>query len=92
MNLRELAKAYRENADRLLREPFKHRFEEVRKAHLLLAIDLELELRKLASSNGGCVSCIHSKPHENAPLDLSARSCELGLRQEDCGKWERIEF
>ena len=92
MNLKELAEAYRRNAEAVIKEPLKYDYRVLKKAYQLLNTDIEEELRKLASSLGGCVSCRYSTPHPSAPLSLMARSCELGLRQETCRKWEKIEF
>jgi len=91
MRLEELAREYRKNAQRILEAPFEYDHREVLKAIRILDLDLEAKLRKLASIYGGCVSCIYSKPCANAPLELTCRECELGLRQEDCGRWKRIE-
>ena len=49
---------------------------------------LREELKKLAKNLGGCVSCKHSAPHPDAGFDLIARTCRLGLSQQNCNKYE----
>ena len=58
----------------------------------MLQRDLEKALTTLARRNDGCISCIHSKPHEKDPLNLTARECELGEVRNGgkCELWKPI--
>ena len=105
MSLRKLAEKYVENAREVLEmvrrgEVEVHEAVEVAwRASALLRLGVEgveKELRRLATTCGGCVSCKHSEPFspsENPSLsvDLVARKCRLGLAQGTCGAYERIE-
>jgi len=90
MNLDRLVKAYRKNAEEVLSNPKNHSLRTLQQAHVILRIDLRRRLEQLAREFGGCLSCIQAEPHPKLPCDLTARRCELGLRQEDCGKWKSI--
>jgi len=52
--------------------------------------DVEKALKTLAKREG-CISCSHSMPSKDAPVNIFIRDCELGLKPGNCGRWERIE-
>ncbi|MEM1820380.1 MAG: hypothetical protein QXH81_09630 [Thermofilaceae archaeon] len=96
MGIEELARMYlrqaREVVEMARRNPSSVRYDEVRYAAWLLEIGEEgvkEVLLKIAREYGGCASCRHSVP---VPFHLSlmARWCSLGLRQDDCGRWEPL--
>ena len=95
MNIKELAESYITNAENILKEPLKYPYHTVRKATIIRNLGFKNtveELRKLAKQYSGCVSCIHSKPHPDAPVDISARTCELGLAQNTCRSYTKVSF
>jgi len=47
-------------------------------AEILIRRNIEKALRTLARRDEECMSCIHSKPSEKEPLNLTAMECGLG--------------
>jgi hypothetical protein len=93
-NLSELAemylKAYGRILERAREDPESVRYELVRAAHVYSDRRVLVErLRELAKM-GGCVSCAHSVPCGTWPLP-ECRWCELGLSQDTCNRWEKIQ-
>jgi hypothetical protein len=93
-NLSELAemylKAYGEILERAESDPGSVRYDLVRAAVVYSdRSTLVKRLRELAKM-GGCVSCAHSIPCGTWPLP-ECRWCELGLSQDACNRWERIQ-
>lgn len=92
----QIAREYLQLASRVVEEvrsdPGSHSYMEVRTAVHLLDLGEEgvkEELRKIARSFGGCVSCKHSTPVPQH-LSLFARFCRLGLAQDTCNNWEPL--
>jgi len=97
MNLEELARAYYENAKEILKkaseDPTSVRYDWVRMANemVLKGLDRVKEwLERLARGHGGCVACAYSRPHPANPVDIYARSCELGLSQDRCNRFKPL--
>jgi len=94
MNFKELVKAYEENAKKIVKKAEKGEqvdYWDLRTATQLLIFGVEEGLKELLSFSG-CVSCKHSKPHPNYPVTLTIRSCELGLNQNNCNRYEKLEI
>ncbi|MEM3943305.1 MAG: hypothetical protein QXJ59_04390 [Thermofilaceae archaeon] len=94
--LRRLAREYLAYAGKVLEEtmenPVSHSLSMVRFASWLVQLGeegVERELRRLAQSFGGCISCRHSEPLPHH-ITLLARGCKLGLAQDTCGRWEPL--
>jgi len=92
MRLKELAEQYRKSAEEVLASPESYEHRMLWQASILLQRNLEKALTTLARRNDGCISCIHSKPSERDPLNLTARECELGRVRNDgkCELWKPI--
>ena len=93
-NLNELAemylKIYKRILERAQSDPESVRYDLVKAAYVYSERKVLVEkLRELAKM-GGCVSCAHSIPCGTWPLP-ECRWCELGLSQDTCNRWERIQ-
>jgi len=93
-NLNELAemylKVYGEILERAREDPGSVRYDLVKAAFVYSDRSALMgRLRELAKI-GGCVSCAHSVPCGTWPLP-ECRWCELGLSQDTCNRWERIQ-
>jgi hypothetical protein len=93
-NLSELAEMYLKTYKRILEraqsDPESARYDLVKAAYVYSDRKVLVEkLRELAKM-GGCVSCAHSIPCGTWPLP-ECRWCELGLSQDTCNRWERIQ-
>ncbi|MEM4430451.1 MAG: hypothetical protein QXM08_04745 [Thermofilaceae archaeon] len=92
------AKEYLDEVYRMLSEgeepdvPLARLYERVRTAFYIRDLGLEgvkRELERIAREYGGCASCRHSRPVPDY-LNLMARWCSLGLRQDTCNRWEPL--
>jgi|GEM_PF-3197174 hypothetical protein len=89
MRLKKLAEQYRKNAKEVLSNPENYDDRTLWQASILLQRDIEKALTTLARRNDGCISCANSKPHEKKPLDITTRTCELGI-EGNCKSWQPI--
>ncbi len=91
MKLEDLARQYRVNAEKVLQNPEIYGDSTVFQATILLQRNVEKALKTLSKRNEGCISCIHSKPHEKEPVNIKARQCEIGKSWENgCKFWKSL--
>jgi len=93
-NLNELAEMYLKIYERILErarsDPESVRYDLVKAAHVYSDRSVLMEKLKELAKISGCVSCAHSIPCGTWPLP-ECRWCELGLSQDTCKRWERIQ-